>query len=288
MISLQQIANYIEQPNSIPKDELESLKQLCETYPYTQTFPLLYLKALANHQDVRLEGELQKYAFRISDRFSLYSILHQQANAEIQPTHEVEEDKIVIQAQQVELKNEAKTSQTGILPSLSDETLAKLQITPLSYNIEIEEQEALNQIQNQEQAEALNKEGEESVEKDKVTEKKTSKKVESQNFTSWLHRNELYQTYENQHRPLSVNKEIEEKVFANRNTKQEMYSPIKKAKESIDDTRIPVSETLGKIYEVQGNFSKALKVYEQLMMLIPEKKTYFAGKIEELNKKLNK
>ena len=69
--------------------------------------------------------------------------------------------------------------------------------------------------------------------------------------------------------------------------KRAFYSPEKKAKESVDMQHMPVSETLGKIFELQGNYPKAIFVYEQLILANPEKKSYFAARIEELNKKIN-
>jgi hypothetical protein len=69
--------------------------------------------------------------------------------------------------------------------------------------------------------------------------------------------------------------------------KKEFFSPAKKAKESLDESGLPVSETLAKIYAAQGNFPRAITAYEQLMLKIPEKKSFFVLQIEKLKKNLN-
>ena len=79
----------------------------------------------------------------------------------------------------------------------------------------------------------------------------------------------------------SKSKEIEEKP------KREFYSPAKKAKASLDVQSMPVSETLAKIFALQGNYPKAIYAYEQLILTNPEKKVFFASQIKELQKKLN-
>lgn len=54
------------------------------------------------------------------------------------------------------------------------------------------------------------------------------------------------------------------------------------AKDSVKPKNTFISENLAKINAKQGNISKALDIYEQLILKYPEKKTYFAKEIEKL------
>ena len=57
---------------------------------------------------------------------------------------------------------------------------------------------------------------------------------------------------------------------------------LRLAKESLEDHFDFVSETLAEIYYKQNNPKKAVKVYEQLIVKLPEKKLYFAARIKEI------
>ena len=60
-----------------------------------------------------------------------------------------------------------------------------------------------------------------------------------------------------------------------------------KARKSSEDNLDLVSETLAKIYTDQMLFHKAIDTYQKLSLKFPEKSTYFAGQIRELEKKFN-
>lgn len=58
------------------------------------------------------------------------------------------------------------------------------------------------------------------------------------------------------------------------------------AKQSVQDPANLASETLARLLVRQGQYRKAIKIYQRLSLLYPEKSRYFAATIEELKQKL--
>jgi hypothetical protein len=83
-----------------------------------------------------------------------------------------------------------------------------------------------------------------------------------------------------------LNKFIEEEPKISRPQK-EFYNPVKNAKKSLDESTVLVSETLAKIYWMQKNYDKAIKAYEQLSLLNPKKKSFFANQITKIKQENN-
>ena len=96
----------------------------------------------------------------------------------------------------------------------------------------------------------------------------------------------------NKPRKKSSSKEMDiNKIIKNLNDrkisteKKNFYSAANAAKNSLKDNHEMNTETLAEIYVKQGNYPKAIEIYEQLMLSNPEKKLFFASRIKYIKLK---
>ncbi len=256
----------------LDENMLLEFKELIAVYPYASIFAIAYLEELKNSGDIHFEGELLKHAFKISNR----QVLHQLLSQEQEPIEEEE----VIENIPIETAIDVVEEQTLIIETekseqITDEleTLIKSSVANTVFIKEFNED-----------GEKLKIAAEEAASSNPIVEQKTIKTetttvdVNPKSFNNWLKMADGKEKTEKEERT-STMIPIEKQ-------KRDFYSPIKKAKESIDENKMPVSETLAKIFILQGNYPKAIYVYEQLILLYPEKKNIFATQIKHLSIKL--
>lgn len=292
---------------------LTELKELMELYPYASSLVTLYLKSLANDQDLRLNSQLEKYAYQIPNRALLYGFLTEkpiEKHKEEEQLSLLPEEKIGDQRTEefvpmddveMEIHEEPilnKDDVLHLLPEMEEgEEEAPLNIPHhVDTNSEVEEliqsavigssylQMAYPESQEEIEEEDLSiyaQDAENSL--DEPTSSMGAVSNEPKSFTDWLKMGEIL---DGKHEE-EIEEDKKPSFYQFEKPKKEFYSPLKKAKESVSENAMPVSETLAQIFALQGNINKAIQVYEQLSLSFPEKKSFFASQIRNLKRKLN-
>ncbi|NDF61026.1 MAG: hypothetical protein EB100_08090, partial [Crocinitomicaceae bacterium] len=82
-MNLNQLSNILKSPALITEQDVQMLKELCNKYPYSQLFSILYLKALHTSKDVYFDDELEKHAYKITDRTKLHQLINERVASDV-------------------------------------------------------------------------------------------------------------------------------------------------------------------------------------------------------------
>lgn len=320
-MNLSEVAQYIKNPIGFEKEQLADLKSLVEKYPYAQSFSIIYLKALSDLHSFQFEDELKKHACAITNRTLLFNLINNKPN-----TLEVaspQEKTIIAQEDEKPIIEALPTQDDGLSIAFDLPNSEKINEATENHNDQVEKSVIENENKAEEKetqhhevtfdspldleilnnvitsatpiSEGSQTKSEEIEEMPKAVPHLVNEPAappQKKDFIDWLHAstNKPEERKEEHIKKEKINALIEDFITQSpkiSSPKTDFYSANKKAVESVQEEIIPVSPTLAKIYALQGHYPKSIAIYQQLILKYPEKKTFFASQIKELEKKLN-
>ena len=305
--------NYIKNPNSLEKNSVKDLQKLVNDFPYFQSAHLLLSLASKKWDASVYQKSLKKTAIVVTNRSHLFNLIQQ---FEISNTviEDFDHQKLVVEEvlepiDSTKELNILKATELLIENSDSEITETEFQQKTKPNAEEVLESEIAKQVVG-----AI-------VEKQMLNLSDTqlvfNQNKEPENFTDWLRLIQKSNKQLSAENILDINtdnntdiktrlekgKIITQESALNKKLKnlalidkiiekspgqikikddQKFYSPEQNAKESLLENEHLVSETLAKIYALQGSVNKAVRAYEILSLKFPQKSAYFASLIQKL------
>ncbi len=295
-----------EQPHRVEFIHIEGLGELVKSFPFFQAAKVLHCLALKRGQEIGYSDALKSAALHTSDRRRLFEILEKREQAVrenvVDVVSESQEQKSALDFQ-FEAEEQIKNVMKQAIPA--DEIIRQLVEYPL-----IIERSKTEEVHQEEGKLESRLEGNESKESNVIAEqlvivsnvienKEEARELlaEENSFLFWLKKvseqpalkKEKVVESSKEALPSKSKEELIEmfiKTEPRISTPQKVdfYSPLTMSKKSSEDSEEIVSETLAKVYEAQGNVGKAIRIYQKLSLLYPEKISYFAARIKNLEK----
>lgn len=299
-MNTEKLLNFIKYPHTLNHESLDEIQRLAQLFPYSQNVQLLYLFNLSNNQDIRFSEQLHKSATYVPDR----GLLKKQIEALKEPFIAKPKDFELPKEIPVEKPIDIKTVPTE---SVSEtETQKEERIKQKETSDDVEELIVVPSSPDQEKL-IYTKVSEAEPSEDLVSERnKIRSKAallqrvkdrlaeidESQGGNKQTAQDEKDHQESENNAPLQakmdlINRFISVEPSISRPEKTAFFDPDVAAQESIFEDGAFVTETLAKIYCDQGNYIKAIEIYQILSLNNPEKSSYFAAQIQELEKKLH-
>ncbi len=305
--------NYIKNPNSLEKNSVKELQKLVNDFPYFQSAHLLLSLASKKWDASVYQKSLKKTAIVVTNRSHLFNLIQQ---FEISNTviEDFDHQKLVVEEV---LEPIDSTKELNILKAtelLIENSDSEISETEFQQKTKPNAEEVLENEIAKQVVGAI-------VEKQMLNLSDTqlvfNQNKEPGNFTDWLRliqksnkqlsaENILDTNTENNsdiktrlekskiiNQESALNKKLKnlaliDKIIENSpgqikiKDDQKFYSPEQNAKESLLENEHLVSETLAKIYALQGSVNKAVRAYEILSLKFPQKSAYFASLIQKL------
>ena len=250
-ITTKNIIELITEPESISDQQLSSLTELAKKYPFSGLVNTLLAKVYHFKKDIAFHNQLEKAAFTICDRKVLYKYIHRPAL--------IRKIKSVIEDEDV-AKNPIQDDDPQLLE-------LERNIVSAAINLSIQQEVETSSV-------------DESIASEYTKVDLTNHEMP---LTSWL-APKFISTEKSENQEKIIDDFIQGKQLQKSTP---FFSPLETAKLSLVDNDEFVTETLAEIHVKQGNYPKAIKIYENLMLKFPEKNTFFASRIRFIQEKSN-
>lgn len=287
--------SYVKNPALLADVSISELEQILLEFPYFVGARLLLTKKMQQIQHLHLKREIKKTAVAVLDRKQLYRFLYQEKiQTEIQKSFDFSSSSMEAVSEQVtDSKEETQNELTPTPPSEFKTPVSLNTLKPETKELDALERQIINQTIEHVLADEILNALPAQEEKNSPPSKEANSDL--QKFSDWLQILD-HSRFQDSQAPENSDKldqisiidsflEKDIKVISPSGDEKD-YSPSNLARLSIVDDDEFVTETLAKIYYDQGNLSKALSAYNQLMLKNPKKKTYFAAQIEKIEKDL--
>ncbi len=292
-----ELSGYINDPQSLDKDSVAKLQQLVKDFPYFQSAHILLSMAAKKWDASVYQQTLKKTAivsanrahlFRLISRMEQREMQHREAPVEQKARTPEPEKKETVLLQEMEIAHDEMAARAAKQAEIAAAA------TPPSPEKMLEKEIAREVIHSFVEKEIL-----------KTPEVHRNKPVdEPGSFADWLHKMQSGQentppviaaspesapeppTSARKKKQAIIDKIIENNPGLIRSREgQRFFDAGEKARDSVDDNEHLVTETLARIYALQGSTAKAIRAYEILSLKNPQKSAYFAALIKELKDK---
>jgi len=296
---------YLKNPSTIDKSVVPELQQMVKDFPYFQSAHLLLSLASKKWDTSVYQQSLKKTAIVVSNRAHLFKLIHNLENLQSEPVIEVQQTDVdlptpVEQAhQELDILKAAEVSvetapQEEIKKPIEPEVLFEREIQKEVVQSFVEKEILKTQELNKPLVPAETPEsfgdwlsflkknnGQPYQEIEKEVDKA---KVRLENKQAEVVKPDVQISQSRKLRNKAIIDKIIDKNPGLIRTKEEQkfYTPDMKAKESLLENEHLVTETLARIYALQGSVNKAVRAYEILSLKYPQKSAYFASLIEKL------
>ncbi len=276
-MEIEKIISLTEQPGALADSDREFIDELIERFPYFTLPRIVRTKHLKATKSLDLKNAIKQTAVACIDREKLYELLFRESVLK-QIDDENREEKT---------PGEEKSKSAFTKPVVFEGFGKKIKKDPLEELIigSVIEHVLTDEIEQSypDKKPSADSGHTTSPQRDKLTFSDWLKMLDGERMKSWRKKQEKTGKSEQEIIDAFLQKG---KTRIDVNKEPELFTPENLARISDAEDSGFVTETLANIYAQQGNIRKAIDTYKKLMLNNPEKKTYFAARIEELENKL--